>query len=117
MLNNGNELTSYFARRGGYCVNSVIGKNIVYVYDKIQLWLQNNDSRSDYVRLQNKKAFCCDQDNYKGELIHELCNSRVGLNVDINYTRNEHDELIELLYNRIDLIFKHQTAQPQILIL
>ena len=97
MLNNGNELASYFARRGGYCVNSVIGKNIVYVYDKIQLWLQNNDSRLVYVRLQNKKTFSSEQDNYKGQLIHELCNSRDGLNIDINFTRNELDELIELL--------------------
>ena len=82
MLNNENELTSYFARRGGYCVNSVIGKNIVYVYDKIQLWLQNNHSRLVYVRLQNKRAFSCEQDNYKGQLIHGLCNGRDGLNVD-----------------------------------
>ena len=97
MLNNGNELTSYFARRGGYYVKSVIGKNIVYVYDKFQLWLQNNDSRSVYVRLQNKKTFSCEQDNHKGQLIHEFCNSRDGLNVGINFTRNELDELIELL--------------------
>ena len=56
---------------------------------KIQLCLQNNDSRSVYF-------FPCEQ--LQMELIHKLCNSRDGLNVNIKkFTRNELDEAIELL--------------------
>ena len=55
---------------------------------KIQLCLQNNDSRSVYF-------FPCEQ--LQRELIHKLCNSRDGLNVNIKFARNELDEATELL--------------------
>jgi exonuclease III len=99
MRDNGNKLTSYFARRGTQYANTHIGHNILFVYERHKVWLNKMDNHALNIILHNS-TFCCNDKtvlHQTGHLIRELCNTRDGLNNDIYLNSNELTELIEEL--------------------